>query len=425
MRALLGSCLAIVLIAYLAVNAVLAFPYQAGADFYQFWGIGRARAAAPIAVSPYRDPSQYAQVLNAISDASADEKLHAANSYRRELETAGTPLLYAAFALLPADYGIAQALYVTLLYACALLALVLLARLLGFGLLACACIAPFIALTFTPFLVDIKAANVNSLQLAALAALLWVSYGRAGRSASIDGAVLGLLAVLVVFKPNIALIAVAYAAHYRVRIGREAFARSALVAIGIAFVALIASAAYFHDALVWSEWWRYARRMAGTDAMVSFERGNDSLGMWLAQHASWPPAAFGAILGGVLVVAFAAAATDAGRRTGIARETMRRAISDPFFAVSAGILLTFATTPLLWIHYFVLALVPMLWLLRGKGRAGTVGALVAFAVMSTPGIAALSALGEPWLFDAATLLAWTALVPGTVAFVARTRFAIS
>ena len=96
---------------------------------------------------------------------------------------------------------------------------------------------------------------------------------------------------------------------------------------------------------------RYARRLAGVDPSIVFESGNQSLAMWLARHArSQAPGMFGLAIGFALAVAVVVAAAGSNREPARTLATLRAAFSDPFFATSFAVLLTFAMSPIVWIH---------------------------------------------------------------------------
>lgn len=405
------------LAAVLVVKAWSDFPYQFGIDFYQFWGVPLAKRAGPMAQSPYVDGAGYAQVLNGISDASSSAKLHAANAARRRLEPMGTPFLYASFAAFPDDYERAQGLFTLLQYLAAAIGAFLLARLRGLGPWLSAWVALLMELTFWPFLLDVKVGNVNSLQLALMAVLLYVAAKRAytGR-ALVDGLYIGALSLLVAFKPNTPWIALAFALQYGTVHGARRLLEGAVVAVVLAAVAWGVGAWFFHDAGVWGEWLRLARGM-DTAIPLTVAQGNMSLAKLLADRTgALGPVGFGLVLAGAMALALALALSSGGPR--LLGSAARRAFSDPWFAASVGVLFTFATSPLVWPHYLLLALVPIFWLVRTDGRldAAALGALVCYVAMSAPFIEALVAARFFGAFQAAMLLAWCALIPGALAW---------
>ena len=97
--------------------------------------------------------------------------------------------------------------------------------------------------------------------------------------------------------------------------------------------------------------------------------------------------------------------------------TMRRVFSDPGFAASIGVIFTFATSPLVWPHYHVLALVPIFWWSRVDGRARA-GPWICYGALSVPFFNLLFAMGWYDAIQATMLFAWVALVPGIFAYVA-------
>jgi hypothetical protein len=427
---IVGACVALALAALLVAKATAAFPSQFGIDFYQFWGVPLAKGVSATPSSPYDDPQGYARVLNAMSDASSSRKLHEANAARRNLEPMGTPFLYAAFAIFPADYDQAQIVFASLLYLAAGAGVFVLARLRGVPRWPAIWIAILVELTFRPFLLEVKVENVNSLQLAFIAALLHVAVKRRySGNALIDGLFLGFLAVFVIFKPNTPWIALAFAAHYWFTQGSRRFFAGAGVAAVFTGLALAAGAWFFQDAGVWGEWLQFARGMDGTGLALTLAQGNVSLAMLLAERArSYGPFGYGLIIAAAMSLALVVAMSSGGRGAYLLGATMRTVFSDPWFAATIGIVFTFATSPLVWPHYQMLALVPIFWLLWRGGRwdVGSWGALLCYVALSEPLFELVLAAGNHGVIPATLtrdlhnllLFSWVALVPGVFAYVA-------
>jgi hypothetical protein len=419
---IVGACVALALAALLVAKATAAFPSQFGIDFYQFWGVPLAKEVSATPSSPYDDPQGYARVLNALSDASSSRKFHEANAARRNLEPMGTPFLYAAFAIFPADYDQAQIVFASLLYLAAAAGIFVLARLRGIARWPALWIAVLVELTFRPFTLDVMVANVNSLQLAFMAALLHVAVKRRySGNALVDGLFLGFLAVFVIFKPNTPWIALAFAIHYWVTQGHRRFFAGVGVAAIFSGVAFAAGAWFFRDAGVWGEWLRYARGMDGSGLPLTLAQGNVSLAMLWAQHSrSYGPVGYGLIIASALSLALALAMSSGGRGAHLLGATLRRVFSDPWFAASIGVVFTFATSPLVWPHYHVLALVPIFWLsgLEGRASVGRWGALICYVGLSEPFFNIPPAASYYEAIQAAKFFSWVALVPGVFAYVA-------
>jgi hypothetical protein len=416
---LVGVGVTLALAAILFMKAVAAFPSQFGIDFYQFWGVPLAKKVSATPRSPYADPSGYASVLNAMSDASGSRKLRDANAARRKLEPMGTPFLYASFAMLPADFDRAQVAFASLLYLAAGAGVFVLARLRGVPRWPAVWIAILVELTFRPFLFDVKVENVNSLQLAFIAALLHVSAKRRySGNALVDGLFLGFVAIFVIFKPNTPWIALAFAIHFWVTQGSRRFLVGVGVAAVFSAVALAAGAWFFQDAGVWGEWLQFARGMDGTGLALTLTQGNVSLAMLWSQHSrSYGPVGYGLIIAAALSIALALAMSSGGRGTHLLAATLRRVFADPWFAASLGIVFTFATSPLVWPHYQVLALVPIFWLVRGDARRdiGAWGAIFCYVTLTEPFFELLFAAGFYEAIQGTMLVSWVALIPGMFA----------
>ncbi|HUQ27387.1 MAG TPA: glycosyltransferase 87 family protein [Usitatibacter sp.] len=418
-----GFAAFLALAAWFAVSAIDAFPHQLGIDFYQFWGVPLARAAGSIDKTPYVDQAPYARVLNAMAESSANEKFRNANSLRRDLEPMGTPFLYASFAGFSADYERSQRLYTLLLYAAAGIAIFTLARLRGLPAGFAACVALLVMLTFNPFAQDVRSGNVNSLQLALLVALVAISATRRFTgNAWIDGLFVGVLALFVAFKPNTPWIALAVAMHYLALRGLRAFAIGAFEAVLLGAAAFAIGAWEMGGAHAWLEWLQLARGMDGSAMSLPFERGNLSLALVVSRLSpALGSVGWGLVLAGVLVLSVVLALSANGRRGDRLGAAARDAFGDPWFAVSVGILLTFAASPLVWPHYHVLLLIPIAWLIRlhGRCRACAWGAVACYVVLSRAVTDPLVSMQMFGLLQMLSLLSWVALVPGVMAHAAR------
>ena len=409
----------LVLAAWFAMSAIDAFPRQLGIDFYQFWGVPLAREAGAIRETPYVDQSRYARVLNAMAQASPSQKFRDANRLRRDLEPMGTPFLYATFSGFSPDYEISQRLYTMLLYTAAGAAVFVLARLRGLAGWPAACVALLVMLTFNPFAQDVRSGNVNSLQLAFLVALVAVSARRLFTGNDwIDGLFVGALAILVAFKPNTPWIALALALHYLAARGVRAFAIGAVEAVLLGAAAFAIGAWRMGGVRAWLEWLELARGMDGSAMSLPFERGNLSLALVISRLSpALGSVGWGLALAGILSMALVLVLSANGQRGDRLAAAARNAFADPWLAVSVGILLTFAASPLVWPHYLVLALIPIAWLMGGDGtcRVCTWGAIACYAVLSRLVIDPLVSQQMFGLLQMLSLLSWTALIPGVLA----------
>jgi hypothetical protein len=336
-----------------------------------------------------------------------------------------TPFLYAVFSGFGADYEASQRIYTAILYLAAGLAVFGLAKLRGLDASLAACVALLVLLTFNPFAQDVRSGNVNSLQLAVLTALIATSArGWFSGNDWIDGLYLGVLTLLVAFKPNTPWIVLALGLHYLALRGPRAFAIGALEAAIVGVAAFAIGAAGFGGAHAWSEWLQLVRGMDGSVMVLPFERGNLSVALVASRLSPiFGPVGWGLALAAVVIVAIVLALSDLGKRGDLLLPAARRAFADPWFAASAGIVLTFAASPLVWPHYHVLALIPIAWLLWPQRPCAVCvwGAAACYFVLSRAVIDPLVALQAFNALQAMTLLSWLALVPGLVAHATRSR----
>jgi Glycosyltransferase family 87 len=418
---LAGFGIAALLAAFLLLKSIAAFPFQFGIDFYQFWGVPVAYKALATKASPYLDPSGYARVLNGISDASENAKLHHANHFRRDLEPMATPFFYAVFDLAPSEFEDAQILHTSLLFLAAGLGVFMLARLRGVAPWPAVCIALLVELTFNPFVQDVRYGNVSSLQLLYMVAMLYAAAHRLhSRSALTASIFLGSLAAFVIFKPNTVWIALALAIHYAIVAGRRKFLAGTGAAALVSVLAIACGAWYFQDADVWAEWLRFTQGMNGGSLVRSFEQGNQSLPMWLAQRSmSYSLLEWAMMVCACLALALVLAMSSMGRRGDLLVPTAVKCFSDPWFALGIGILFTFATSPLVWAYYHVFALIPLFWLFRLDGRRdlGTVCATICYVAFANPLLELLGAAGRLDIIHYVLLLSWTPLLLGALVYV--------
>src|SRR5262249_22241154 len=98
------------------------------------------------------------------------------------------------------------------------------------------------------------------------------------------------------------------------------------------------------------------------------------------------------------------------------RALVARLGEEPALAVSLGVALTLAVSPLLWIHYYIIALVPCLWLLMARPATPWVARLAPACIVLTWGLPGCVLGWSGW--DAAmpvtTAASWLPLWPATL-----------
>jgi hypothetical protein len=428
-RAGIRIVLLILLLVYAAHEAREDFPYQYAFDLYHPWGIAAARENAAAPANPYRETAAFGAFAGDAAERSPSRALRAAGRFWQgrnagtRFEPTGTPLYYAALSSLPADFDRAHAAMTLLQFASLAFAVAILGRLRRWPWLACFCVAALAASLFNPFTQDVKFANAAALQTACVAGLVALAArGRRAADTIADRLYLALLAVLVLFKPNTGLIALALAAHYGFARGPRRFAEGCALAGVAALTGVALSAWYFHEPAIWLDWYRYVRGANGGTLLYPAADGNLSLVKMLSErgagHGVGLYAAMTAAAFGLLV---ATALTAMGKAPARLIPGARAALADPWLVASAGVLATFVVAPLVWPHYWVLLAVPMLRFVAWEGRwdGSTTLTLVAFV--------ALSRWPLQWLVEHAPaaiyvfmLFSWMPLLPALGLQLART-----
>jgi hypothetical protein len=402
---------ALALVAAAALDGVRTFPYLLRMDFYHMWGV-------PVAVdalegNPYAQAPEYAQLLNTITTNSDSAMLKRANNARRVIEPTGTPFYYAMFAVLPADFDGAAAVFAIAQYVALFAAMVLLARLNGGSAWLGVALAALVALDFNPFAQDVKYGNVNAFQLLWIAALMALSTMRARLAmfAFRDGYP-ALLAALAMFKPNTLWVVALLAAHYVVVAGPRSIPRALAAGAVTAIACAAVGAFYFDGPQAWIDWLRYTQGMNGGRLLYNVGEGNHSIVKFLAEMSP----RLGVLSSEILVTALLLAAFAFTLVKSAAGESPKKRalalLGDPQFAASCGIVMMLATSPLVWPHYHVLALVPIAWLLAGHGRRfGIACGALAVVALASP-VIGLLVTDHFALVRLMTLFCWLPLAAG-------------
>jgi hypothetical protein len=200
---------------------------------------------------------------------------------------------------------------------------------------------------FAPFASDMRVANVNSLQLAAIAAYLCV-LRFSGRYRDVFGG--AILALAVAFKPNIvfipAMLAISWIVNGRFRRVVQ-FAIGAVVGLAIASAMTVAS---FGSLRCWADWISAVRALPAE--IISVEYGNFAparmLSEWLGINVAIPAAI---VFGGLALWAI-----QQGRQknTTMSEPASSHDFATDGLAISLGCLLVVLVSRLAWLHYYVL-----------------------------------------------------------------------
>jgi len=365
----LDALVVVILIQFVVGWASGLFPRLTAIDFYQYWGVSVAWRASDHALGgPYTNHQGYRAVLRDLAAQSDEPKLAAVSRAMPRPSFTATPFLYMLFGALPASYTRAVAVFYTLQVVLFLAGVVLLGRLYRFRLFPLSCLAPLLLVSSGPLLADLRVGNLGSLQFAALTALLVlaVRLSNAARATVLGGVVLTGLVLLLLAKPNVALIVPLMVGHLWLRRGSRFLAVVTIPALALGAAAVLISQRYFHSWTVWLEWYEfvYGRNPAGLARPSA--GGNYSTSLLLAGLIHLDVRTAAVVIAAVLsasLIAVIVMSTPASRAMALLPRVLNGVFGDVRLAMGIGIVLTIALPPLCWYHYQVIALIPGLWLL--------------------------------------------------------------
>lgn len=262
--------------------------------------------------------------------------MRAAASARDAFEFFSTPFLYATFGVFPHDYDSALVAYRIALLAALVAGVLLASRAVRLSWPAALLLLAFVLLLFQPVKSELRVLNVNSLQLAAIAAAMWLER-RDTRASSIGtGALLGLV---VAFKPNVAPVVPLLLAYRFITRDR---ARLAVEAAGVgagAFGAFLIGSVYFGSAAAWLPW----RVAAAQLAAQALQLASGNIG----------PAAMLAGKLGAMTTPFIALVLLAAVIIALSRS---RRPDEGTLVIGAGVAIYLLSATLVWFHYLILAI---------------------------------------------------------------------
>ena len=375
-------------------------------DFYQFYSVGR-EALSRKGENVYSDEFRvrYGRELSGRAAQSPDLRLQAAAQERTQLETYSTPFLYALFGSLSSgNYDRSYSLYQLACLLCMTVAVLVLGRLMGFSLALSILFLAAAVSTFEGYLSDVRVANVNQIQLAVLALLLW-RLARAKTKAGdfLSGAILG---ILILFKPNTLFIAVLLGISRLVNQRREKLAWEAAGALFAAAAAASLSSVAFGSSVCWGDWLRAASSIPASVAPLSL--GNFSLSRIAGD---WGGLAVSRVLT-VGLTGISAYSIWLGARKGRSQATQDTPV------VAAGCLIYLLSAPLVWLHYFLLAFPALIFILRplpkranhyGLGTRRTLGIATAIMLLSISSMTSFHGVQALYLAAVTTLTATAVL----------------
>jgi hypothetical protein len=282
------------------------------------------------------------------------------------LATVATPFLYSVFQVFTGsnrggDYEADCRFYTMFRFACYAISVLALCRLLRYSLAAGLLMLALLAAWFEPLRIELAAGNVNPVQLGLLTLFLCLQSRKMGRAGTVSGGI--VIALAVMFKPNIALVAPAVGLLWA---ANQRYARILLTAAGVAVGTLLAlgvSAAFFGSMRCWLQW-SDTLRQSLLQNQQPVSHGNIGLSRLVVEWSGWDISIY---LFVVLSFVFLAA-TVLGRRqkaepdaASDAADTGDPALREAYLGVCAGVAMMLLSARLVWPHYFLLVAPMLIW----------------------------------------------------------------
>ena len=385
-------------------------PTPFGVDFYHFWGVAHAKGenAAPLG-SPWPDSSRYAKVLERSAKASADPLQRAAQRHRRELDLTSTPWTYAMFAAAPQGYERALRHFRVGGLILLLASLLILGhRWFGSGA-GGLILALLLCLCFIPVRTDLRVGNTG---LLVLAFFMWSAMLLESAQESqimknlLQGLAFALVLLGVLLKPTWWWVLIGVCFHLWNTRETERSRGLLWLCFAATMGFFLLPIFYFADFGIWSAWLNSIILQGGSRLSYAVDQGNFSSLKLIARamDSSWRLALLPTF--GVMVLPLFRY-----RRTPV--EALKR-FEDPGFSLSVGITASLAFSPLCWVHYFLLLILPALNLARTRKwwtRGIAMGSLILSAGLVDHWLAphAGGRAVVPWLFGLSWLPLWWAL----------------
>ncbi len=346
---LLASALFLCALLY-GVQAIQRAP---GVDYYQFWVMSRA-ASGPTRDTLYTVETSRQTGLEQLARARA---LPESSRFRRAaewnqrtnpdvLDPISTPFYYAVIgSLATGDYELDYLVHQTLGTVAFVLGLIGLCRGFGYPWPATLLAASLVMLFFGPLQSDLQAANVNRLQLAGLVGVLLLLRGGDARGLFFGGLT---LALLIAYKPNLALVPVLLLATWAIHSRWRELGLGAAGLVAGSALGFLVGAWYFGSFGCWPDWLAVTQRVLGTPYPI--ENFNVSLATLI--HANTGSNVSLWLTLGILA------------SYGVCLFRGKARGDSDLLAIGAGCLIPLLSAQIAWDHYFVLTLPLLLYFLR-------------------------------------------------------------
>lgn len=322
-------------------------------DFFIFWCVPHTLSIKPVA-NIYTEESRRAMGSEMAAEAQApstpetQKQATYANMqdplHDGRVDAHASPFLYTLVGLLSTgDYDADQKRFAIVSGLCLALSVAMLCHLLRFSAVSTILLLAFLAADFSPVVTDMGVGNINEIQLLAIA--LFILF--AARSAHLSAGIAIGMATMI--KPTTAIVLVLAAIVAVADRDYRRLLRLLAGACAAAAVAIAVSALYFANPKMWIQFIASLSDTLG-EGSYPLEKGNYGLAKLLfGGTGSGPAIILIVLLSAFLWLMFST------RRKAPALET---AVPNAFAAAGVGCALMLLSSPLAWVHYYVL-LIPL------------------------------------------------------------------
>ena len=405
-----------------------------GVDFYHYWALIKVkRVLAKDIGSPYLRQDQYTRCLKAYAAKSSSPLLKEANKIRSKLDATGTPLQYAIFTILPLNYNVAIFLFRITQALVFIGAIILLGTHYKTSILPSLSFAFLLIVVYEPISQDFWMGNLNAIQFGILTTLALLAKRIHSPPPSGNHFTLGVVFMcgfifLAMLKPNFVLVSLIMMAFLWRNIGTRQFMKTTI--FGGAFTILLAAIPcfLFESLWIWSDWWSELQRFVNDrlNFLYPITSGNFATPLMLSKafniKSEYCSLIMGAFITASLIIAIGTPFASKRRNAmGNIRDILSSILQSPFLCISIGLIITMAMSPLLWMHYLVILLLPALWMILEKKLGETVGILGTISIVMASGLLLriLKLHSDRWIALAPYMfgLAWIPLWAGIIVII--------
>ena len=273
-----------------------------------------------------------------------------------------TPFLYTCFQLfVGGDYERDISLFYMFQLLCFISFIIVYMHLLNFPFASILYPAILFSVFFGPFLCDIRVGNVVLMQLGFIALFLTCAHLVVKKDIGhlLGGAVLGLM---VFFKPTMIFVPFMLLVGW---LALKQFRQAVLSFIGMiagSVFAIFSASMFFSTFSVWFWWFNSACNVSSLP-YVTVDEGNFALSRVLGEFCGFQKLSF-IFLAVLLAIIISIASSLGNKYFSKAHGNQEFSQSDNLLMISIGCLICLICAPLVWIHYYMLALPALIYLAR-------------------------------------------------------------